>query len=44
MANIDYDDFMNLGTKLGGEEWEVDEMWWEADQDGSGDLDIWEQD
>ena len=44
MANLDEDDFMNLGTKLGGEWWELEEMFDDADWDGSGDLDIWEQD
>ena len=41
---MDYDSFINLGSKLGGDIWELDEMWNEADQDWNGHLDLSEQD
>ena len=44
MQSLGYDDFINFGMKLGGEEWELDEMWWEADKNDDGTLDLVEQD
>ena len=44
MEPLGYDDFMNFGMKLGGEWCELDEMWWGADKNDDGTLDLGEQD
>ena len=42
--DLDLDEFVEFGEKLGGDDDELEAMFYNADWDGSGDLDIWEQD
>ena len=42
--DLDLDEFVTFGEKLGGDDDELEAMFYNADWDGSGDLDIWEQD
>ena len=44
MANMTEESFTDFAMKLGAEDWEAAEMWDEADWNGDGELDLWEQD
>ena len=42
-GKLNEEDFMTFGAKLGGEEEDLEEMFKMGDEDGSGDLGLWEQ-